>query len=305
MDSLRPDRDDLDLYNSRKNKSAKAGQKKVEKKAQQIVRPEGAQFENGEQARGSSRVQAAPVAPSKNSPLVILLLLIMLIASLGLSYLYWQQSQTVASLEQRLLSADEFIGQSKLLFARLEGEVSETGAELLQTGTSAEKKMAFLESEVRKLWGVAYDRNRKTLQEHTKELESIQKATASVKKKIAAQETTLAKVQAESKKGLSMLDGRVASLSGEFSITRAEQDDFIKQLEKKLADYEADSVKANKLLEVVQGKLDESIRIQVENKESLSSIDESRRQLIKRVIDLESRLGKIAVSKTNSTPGLP
>lgn len=294
MDSLRPDRDDLDLYNSRKNKnkSAKAALGKSGEKAKGVNASRPVSPGASAQLTGSNEKAKS----SGGSPLMIVLLLLMILALAGLSYLYWQQSQTVTGLEKRLTDADEFIGQSKLLFARLEGEVTETGAELLQTGTSAEKKMAFLESEVRKLWAVAYDRNRKTIQAHEKSIETLGKKIADSQKTIAAQKASLSALKAESKKGLAVLDGRVASMSGELSITRAEQEESLKLLEQKLTSIGSSNEALEKRIESVQLSVSESTKVQLENQQSLSSIDDSRRQLIKRVIDLEGRLSKLSAS---------
>ncbi|KZZ59394.1 hypothetical protein, partial [Oleiphilus sp. HI0123] len=274
MDSLRPDRDDLDLYNSRKNKnkSAKASAGKrddIGNKKQQVGKA-GSGSSSTVNAVRSSEVRA-PVAASQSSasPLVVSLLLLMLLALGGLSYLYWQQSQTVVGLEERLSSADEFIGQSKLLLARLEGEVSETGAELMQTGTSAEKKMAFLESEVRKLWGVSYDRNRKTIQGHEKKIEALTKKLAESQKSLATHEVSLSALKADSDKGMSVLDGRIASLSGELSITRAEREEFLTQFNEKLSTFDSSTQEFEKRIAALQARMSDSAKVQLENQESL------------------------------------
>ncbi len=149
MDSLRPDRDDLDLYNSRKNKSksAKSTPGKGSARSKDVSATRVAA--SGEATQGT--LSSSQAGASSRSPLLVVSLLLMMLALAGLSYFYRQQSQSVMSLEKRLASADEFIGQSKLLFARLEGEVNENGAKLMQTRKSEKKKKEFMESEVRKL----------------------------------------------------------------------------------------------------------------------------------------------------------
>ncbi|WP_197472932.1 hypothetical protein, partial [Oleiphilus sp. HI0123] len=57
-----------------------------------------------------------------------------------------------------------------------------------------------------------------------------------------------------------------------------------------------------KRIAALQARMSDSAKVQLENQESLLSIDESRRQLIKRVIDLEASLGKLSSSSAN--PGV-
>jgi hypothetical protein len=318
MDSLRPDRDDLDHYKSRKggNKGAKlstgklsANQNGVKAKDDSGSRPIGAAGSQTKDARTGHMTRSSVSSNQSNSSsgsnfLVVALSFVIVLIVVGFSYLYWQQSVTIKGLESRLSSADEFIGQSKLLFARLEGEVSETGQELLQAGSSVDKKIAFLDSEVRKLWGVSYDRNRKTLQKHEKDIESLNKDVSANQKTLSSQSVEFSSVQSETKEGLSVLDGRVSSLSGELSITRAEQEESISALEQNLLGFELKSSELEQRLQDFQVKLVESTKAQEDSLENLSSIDESRRQLIKRVIDIEARLDKLSSASGAAKPSL-
>lgn len=312
MDSLRPDRDDLDLYKNRKNTSSrksgtknesassvKAGDRAPVGGISSTARRVDVQSAGGPKVREPIVASSAPSPRSGSSAMLVSCVCILLLAVSGLSYLFWQQSKTIGQLEQRLLSTDEFMGQSKLLFARLEGEVSETGAELVEAGTSVEKKLAFLESEVRKLWGVSYDRNRKSIQNNEKEIKSLAKTVSKNSKGVSAQSIALSTLESESKKGVEVLDGRVSSLSGELSITRAEHEQALSDLKQELVVAGLKMGEVEGILKSLQKQLSASVKVQKESQQNLSSVDESRRQLIKRVVDLENRLDKLSANNAS------
>ena len=142
MDNLRPERDELDQFRDRS--------------AKPVV-----------------KTKAAAAAPSSDvvtktrptNPVALYGLIVVLLIGIGaLAWMTVQQRDLVQQIRAEQQEAAGFIGQSKLLLARLEGQVSETGAELEQTGSATDQKIAFLDSEVRKLWGIANDRNKKTIQ---------------------------------------------------------------------------------------------------------------------------------------------
>lgn len=93
---------------------------------------------------------------------------------------WYQQEQRIQMLEGQLEEADYWARQSKLALARFEGDLSETGESLEEKGQSMEDRLATqgerldtADSEIRKLWGVANDRNRKRLDDHESKLESL------------------------------------------------------------------------------------------------------------------------------------
>ncbi|PXX91049.1 hypothetical protein DIT71_11165 [Marinobacter vulgaris] len=99
---------------------------------------------------------------------------------------WYQQEQRIQMLESQLEEADYWARQSKLALARFEGDLSETGEDLEEKGQSIEDRLAAhgerldtADSEIRKLWGVANDRNRKRLNDHEARLESLRAAVDS------------------------------------------------------------------------------------------------------------------------------
>lgn len=304
MDSLRPDRDDLDLYKSRKNKAV-APASGGGLGSQEALR--GGVRQSSVDATSVSAARSATKSTGQNAGLkwVLFLLLLLVLVCAGLSAMLFQQVQAVDVLERRLSNTDEFIGQNKLLMARLEGEVSETEAELEETGSVAGKKLDVLESEVRKLWGVAYDRNRKTLKAHDDRLKKLDAAQLKTEKQGNKIGADLKELGVNVGKHVKTLDGRVASVSGELSIVRAEQDEFLqklnnqlKLLEQRAKAQEELTLKVNEGVKVNKLSIDESVAV-------LASVDESRRQLIKRVVDLESRLNELSLAASSTAVNKP
>lgn len=131
----------------------------------------------------------------RNTMLVIGLLLVAGAAGAG----WYQQEQRIQMLEGQLEEADYWARQSKLALARFEGELTETGENLQERGQSIEETLASqnerldtADSEIRKLWGVANDRNRKQLDDHEARLESLR---ADVDSSNSEREALLASVE--------------------------------------------------------------------------------------------------------------
>ena len=175
MESLRPDRDEVDSFQRSRNKTVKGGGKTP---ANPTIKSDKKPTETVKAARPNTSISVW---------------LMMLVIAVVVSVFGWEgykQQQKLDAMSAELEGALAFLRQSKLLMARFEGQLSETGAELVESGTDAQKKMSFLESEVRKLWGVAYDRNKKAIaandkliQQYGGDLKSIKVNPQSARKK--------------------------------------------------------------------------------------------------------------------------
>lgn len=267
---MRPERDELDRFKNRKSG--------------QVTKPA---------AKATAKpVSGAPAAPAKARPssLWIALVCILACVSGALAWGYVLQEQRISSLDRDLNDAIGFISQSKLLIARLEGELSETGEELEQSGSAATRKLAFLDSEMRKLWGVANDRNKKaiaknaeTLDKLEREIKSVQgsldKRLANVVKSLDALEASYHTVSADIKS----LDSKISLTSGEMAITR----DAISE--------DLASMKAG---------VDDIVGLKaqiVDNKKAIAAIDSSRRQVNERLVDLGRQVNELRLN-ANSGP---
>lgn len=299
MESLRPDRDELDQFKNRQTKKKGVNKTNHVERAPNKVTSGGAGVDS---SRASVRIDAAPA--QNNSIFSLLLMLVLIVAISGGGWLYWQQQLELVELRQNLESATGFIGQSKLLMARMAGELNETGAELEQSGSVAEKKLAFLDSEMRKLWGISNDRNKKAIQGNasglklvktalTKQSKQLDVDTADNKKQFSGLGAQIKKVELGAAK-------QISSLANEVSITRAELDERLSMIDGAIEQTVVDAKVSSKKnfaeitkLSTLAKKTEKSIS---SIDATILSIDTSRRQLNERVIDLERKLNKLQLS---------
>jgi len=97
-----------------------------------------------------------------------------ILAVLGLStsgYLYWQGQQYRLQANTALVDADTRL-------ARLEKRLDFTDEESSQSVEAIRVKLKWADSEIRKLWGVANDRNRKAIAAQKKQISNLNKKLA-------------------------------------------------------------------------------------------------------------------------------
>jgi len=266
MESLRPDREDLDQFKSRNKKIPKSTSVK---KTHQPAKP----------VRESSRVM----------PLFIVALVL-----LGgfFAWAYLAQQEKLLVMQEELKGASDFIGRSKLLMARFEGELNVTGTEIEQSGSAVQSKLAFLDGEMRKLWVISNERNKKTIKENANSLSLIKgdlKAVKQWRDKFEKVTKTAQLKQAAILNGLTLqssvlqgeseeLGGRVLLLSNEIAIMREEQSEALEGVREEVA-----------LIASLSKQL-------VESKKAISSINASRRQLNDRVVGMEQQINQLQIS---------
>lgn len=136
----------------------------------------------------------------RGSSAMLWVLLIVLAVAAGAGW--YSQEQRVQALEGQLEEADYWARQSKLALARFEGELSETGESLQERGASLEdqlaahtKRLDTADSEIRKLWAIANERNKKRLDEQQERIAALESGLAEGKKSIGALETSVEKVR--------------------------------------------------------------------------------------------------------------
>lgn len=280
MDGLRPERDELDRFQSRSG-STKTSKTKPDKKG-------------GASDSGSGGTSKSSGRSSSGLVAICLVLILALFALLGWGYI--KQNETLTALNRDLDEALDFINQSKLSMARLEGELSETGAEIQETGTSAAKQLEFLDSEMRKLWGVAGDRNKKAISQNQAEIAGFKAQFSQFKgsqfeplvKRLKDQQAVIAKLQAEinaanaAARKVNSLEQQVATTSSELSLTR-------ESLEERF-----DRVSAQ------VGNIPDTGKATIENTKAIASIDASRRQINERLVNLEQLVNKLKLDVSTS-----
>ncbi len=210
-----------------------------------------------------------PAAAPKKLGFIVLCFIVALLSVClaALSVFSWRQSQS----QQYLLQRFEDLG------GRLESSdesVAQSGAALLIKLNKQEETLATHWSEIKKLWGVTNDRNKKAIKalqlsdgETKKGLKKTQQTLASLQANLSSVQTRLKTVQADVKKVSS------ASL-----VASAQTDDFHRQLaslESKLKAVDSEAASLQKLIE--KNRQSQSLRL-TEFEQAVKSIDAFRRQ---------------------------
>ena len=283
MEGLRAERDEAKAY---QNKAGKTGQR--------------------QSAAQAGRAPSQPPKSKGNGLMASSVLIILVLLSGFLSWSVFNQQQTISQLELELADTVNFITASKLLMARFEGELSDTGAEVAQSGSSATKKLAFLDSEMRKLWGVAGDRNKKAIAENkqiasellsamtelTKEQAGFASQMKVGNKKLLDIGVSLAALDTASKSLLEdakKLGVQVSNNTGDMAITRQVLDDELILIKEIVSTSPPE-------LQGLQADM-------AENKLAIASIDANRGQLNARIVSLEKSIN--ALKRELSDNALP
>ncbi|MGC8119431.1 hypothetical protein [Marinobacter sp. VGCF2001] len=223
------------------------------------------------------------------------------VAILGLGVVagvgWYGQGQRIAVLESQLEEADYWARQSKLALARFEGELSETGESLQERGASLDEKIAanaekvgVANSEIRKLWVVANERNRKKLDEHGQRLSVLEQQLAETGKSVSDLATTVDKVQTGLGDDIAQLGQRLDT-----SLPALEQAD--RKAESQLAEL---SRQIGDVDQVVEGRLrrfEQEQALGMDGVESRLSALEARSESLAGASDvraLQNRLAELA-----------
>jgi len=253
MEPIRPDDDEL-----------RAGDRPAgteRKKKQQAVKPDPSGGKGGSSKRpkeggGSGR-------SGGNGLLWVLLVIVAGAAGAG----WYLQNERLAALEAQLDDAESWSRQSKLALARFEGELSETGESLQERGetlderiTANDERLETADSEIRKLWAVANERNKGRLDDHQQQLGELDETLATVSKSVRDLETTVEQTR--------------SSLSGDISQLGQRLEDSVVALEK--ADQEMASQVAglDQQMSEVDQRVDSRLdRFEREQKLTLDGLD--------------------------------
>ncbi len=189
MEPIRPDDDEL-------RAERPIGSAEPKKPADRKPKASSAGGAEPPREKPAARQKSGNGGGRRGSSAMLWVLLVVVAAAAGAGW--YTQEQRVQALESQLEEADYWARQSKLALARFEGELSETGENLQERGESLEDKIAAQEkrldtadSEIRKLWAVANERNKKRLDEHQERLAALESGLAENDKAIGAVEASV------------------------------------------------------------------------------------------------------------------
>lgn len=269
----------------------------------------------------------APEAPAPRSEggasIWSSLLPVLMVALLG-GWVWWLQDQ-LSGVTQQLDEAQAYIRQSNLLLARFEGQLSETGEALDASGNAVGDRLKHLDDEVRKLWGVANDRNKKAIAANEAAIAEQVKASAALSKRVDALNAELAQARSgvtEAAEGLRALRGELDTVRNATESARQQlaglqgELERIGQLDKQLTtlqerqrtqegqqllNREELSGRLGVLERRLEGGADKEslagLRGRIDKMdEILGAVDASRAQVTRRLLTIEQRLQQLEVS---------
>lgn len=194
MEPIRPDDDEL-----RADRPFGASEKKApaQKKPAPAAERAGGKPRPPKPAKGGTSDNRGSGGGSSLGMLWLLVIVVAVAAVVG----WYSQNQRIQMLEGQLEEADYWARQSKLALARFEGDLSETGENLQERGASLsdqmvshKKQLDDADSEIRKLWVIANERNKKRLDDHQERIAASEAGLADSKKALADVSTTVEKV---------------------------------------------------------------------------------------------------------------
>lgn len=232
--------------------------------------------------RHDANIQRAEPARGKTLPVLFTLALLALIAGTGwlgyqLKIVSDELADTSASLELARSRIDE-----------LGMKVYDTDTSFNKTGNVIQEKFDFFDSEIRKLWDVSNKRNKKAIEDNRTEIERVANETKSSLQKLA----TLAEKAASLEQGVQKLSALVATESAS-ARTRLEQTS--QQLLVMRGEME---ILLDRLADVPNNL---GARV-LANEEAIEAIDATRRQLINRITELQTRVNELQLSNGSAAP---
>ena len=203
--------------------------------------------------------------------------LIMAILLAGLVLAGW----FIANQQQMLAEERDRVTDANARLMKLESRLSATDSALSQGGQDTSQKINLWESEIRKLWAVSNDRNKKWIEDNQKavkkitgSLNGIEASSRDLKAAVGRHETAFDQQQT--------LVDNLASLEMQMQQIIRGQRDLVDKVNS--ANQAVASLRAG-----VAGKVDD-------NAEAIASIDAYRVAINSRLADIDRRLGALAGS---------
>lgn len=187
----------------------------------------------------------------------------------------------IAEQYQRLQDSDRSLTDARTRIEVLEDRLRTTDEALTETGANTSEQINFWESEIRKLWAVTNDRNKKWIEDNQKAIAALQQSLA----------------------GLEATDRDIRSTLGRHESAFARQQDVIdkitsmevqlQQIVRSQRDLVDRANAAQQSVASLQSGLANRVK---ENEDAVKAIDAYRLQLNSRLADLERRISNLTGS---------
>ncbi|WP_100639411.1 hypothetical protein [Marinobacter salexigens] len=317
MEPIRPDDDEL-----RAERPIGAPEKKtpVQKKPKSSAEGDGGKSRPPKPGKGNGSGNGGGTG---RSGLAVLWLLVIAVAVASVAGWY-SQNQRLQILEGQLEEADYWARQSKLALARFEGDLSETGETLQERGASLtgqleaqKKQLDVADSEIRKLWVVANERNKNRLEDHQKRIAAAETGLTESKKALTDMGATVEKVRASLSVDVAALSKQTETSVAALETANRQATEQLTVLSKQLADvdqvverqvrrFEQEqklgisgiegrlSVLEKKLAGLSDNDTERALRSELASiKRDVQVIDSSRAQLTSRLVRLSDEVNQL------------
>ena len=315
MEPIRPDDDEL-----RAERPFGAAEQKApaQRKPKSSAEAAGGKPKPPKPAKGSSNSNGGG-----RSGLAVLWLLVIAVAVASVAGWY-SQNQRIQVLESQLEEADYWARQSKLALARFEGDLSETGESLQERGASLtdqiesqKKQLNEANSEIRKLWVIANERNKKRLDDHQERVAAAEAGIAESKKALADVSSAVEKVRTSLGADLASLTKQTETSVAALEDANRQATEQLTALSKQLADVDQVVERRGRRFEQeqklgisgIEGRLsalekklaglsgnagDQALKNELAAvKKNVQAIDSSRAQLTSRLVRLSEEVNQL------------
>ncbi|WP_273252086.1 hypothetical protein [Marinobacter psychrophilus] len=274
-DELRAERPDSPMGSAKSAGSAKPAPTSQSKPAKTPETPKAAAG-SGSQGNGSGGAG-------------ILWLLVVVLACVAVGGWYIQ-GQRIQALENQVEEADSWVRQSKLALARFEGTLSETGENLEQAGVSLDEQLASqktrldnADSEIRKLWVIANERNKQLLEQQAAAISELETALGKNRNDLVSVQTAVASAETALSDAITRQQGERAELAARVSAVQTSA-----------LSLKAELATANQKTDTLAKSTDERITTSIRRFEQEQKLTTS---------SIESRIAALEKAVTSTTSG--
>lgn len=245
-----------------------------------------------------------PAAGVRQTTLWLLLMLVVVIAGAA-GWTFWEQQQRLIELEEEIAEAGATARENSLRLGSVNRERSESGEVVSE-------QLSMLDSEMRKLWVIAHQRNQPAIESLQEEVKSIKGSVSGLEKKVAGMAETSSTVASRVEslraelEALPDIDKRFAEAEGARTSLAEDLEAQMSKLEqgRRLA-LEEITARIDGLSRDVDALSDsgdlsgevEAIRERVNELASVvDSIDSARSQLTQRFVQLKNRVDSLSAN---------
>ena len=184
----------------------------------------------------------------------------------------------IANQQQMLAEEQERVSQASDRIAKLEQRLSATDSAMSQEGQDTKKQINFWESEIRKLWAVSNERNRKWIKENEDAVKKMNASLSEIKATMRDLNASVGRHETAFDQQQSLVDN-MTSLELQMQQVVRGQRDLVDKVN--AATQAVSSLRAN-----LSGKVDD-------NSEAIASMDAYRVAVNSRLAAIERRLGAV------------